>query len=386
MKVKKALSQRLFRMPPRAYRFLVLFIFLILFHIHDALACSTFMLKKGTALIVGHNLEDENHSPGVVVINKRGVHKLGKSWSELAYNQAVPNPPLTWISKYGSVTFNTFCRDFPDGGMNEAGLFITEMSLADTRFPQDSSKPLLFMMLWMQYVLDNFNSVEQVVRSAHVLTIDGWNWHFFTADRKGNAAVIEFLDRKTVVYQGEKLPVPVLCNEKYKQEMEMLQTYRGFGGEKPVVLKEAYRIDERFVRAARMINDFDPAQKAALDYGFEILTELSSRVTQWSYVCDLNNLKVYFKTTASPKIKELNLHSFDLSCQTPVKMLDIHADFSGSIERNLRDYSLEYNRERMRMKLSEKGWEEVFTSHGSTPEEAIANFSRYSESTKCKVK
>lgn len=373
-------------MPPWAYGLLVMFIFLISFHTHDALACSTFMLKKGSVLIIGHNLEDENHSPGVVVINKRGVHKLGKSWSELAYNQAVPNPPLTWISKYGSVTFNTFCRDFPDGGMNEAGLFIAEMSLAGTRFPQDSSKPLLFMMLWMQYALDNFKSVEQVVKSADDLTIDGWNWHFFTADRKGNAAVIEFLDGKTVVYQGKELPVPVLCNERYMQEMEMLQTYRGFGGDKSVVQKEVNRIDDRFVRAARMINDFDPAQKSALDYGFEILTELSSHVTQWSYMCDLNNLKVYFKTKASPRIKELDLRSFDLSCQTPVKMLDIHVDLSGSIEKKFFDYSLEYNREQMRMKLSEKGWDEVFTSHGSTLEEAIVNFSGYSESTECKVK
>jgi hypothetical protein len=120
--------------------------------------CQTFTLKKGSALIVGHNLGNRGHVPGVVVINKRGVRKAAVSWQELLSGQPAPNPPFEWTSKYGSVTFSPFCRDFADGGMNEAGLFISEMTLDGTRFPEDDSKPVLFMMLWMQYALDNLDS------------------------------------------------------------------------------------------------------------------------------------------------------------------------------------------------------------------------------------
>jgi hypothetical protein len=35
--------------------------------------------------------------------------------------------------------------------MNEAGLYIEEMTLDGTRFPEDHSKPLIFMVQWMQY-------------------------------------------------------------------------------------------------------------------------------------------------------------------------------------------------------------------------------------------
>jgi hypothetical protein len=35
---------------------------------------------------------------------------------------------LSWISRYGSVTFSTFGKDMTDGGVNEVGLYIWEMS------------------------------------------------------------------------------------------------------------------------------------------------------------------------------------------------------------------------------------------------------------------
>jgi len=62
--------------------------------------------------------------------------------------------------------------------MNEAGLFIKEMTLNGIRFPKNESIPLFFMVHWMQYVLDNFDTLDQVVRSVYNLTIDDWTWHF----------------------------------------------------------------------------------------------------------------------------------------------------------------------------------------------------------------
>ena len=200
------------------------------------------MLKSGINVIAGHNLDKGKHAHGTVFINKRGINKQGKSWTELAYNKSVPNPKIEWTSKYGSVTFNRFCRDFPDGGMNEAGLFIEEMSLAGTSWPVDDSKPKIFMCLWMQYALDNFESIEQVVQSAHDFSIEGWSWHFFTADSNGNAAVIEFLDEKVVIYKGDDLPIPVLANTKYEKELEMIKEYEGFGGTKEIDLESLEKI------------------------------------------------------------------------------------------------------------------------------------------------
>ncbi|UCE21406.1 MAG: linear amide C-N hydrolase [Candidatus Aminicenantes bacterium] len=341
------------------------------------------MLKKGSTLIVGHNLDERGHVPGVVVINKRDVFKRGKSWYEILSGKPAPNPPLEWISKYGSVTFNPFCRDFPDGGMNEAGLFIEEMTLQGTSFPEDESKPLVFMMQWMQYVLDSYETIDQVIQSAQDFTIDGWAWHFFTADRKGNAAVIEFLDGEVKVFGEARLPVTALCNTKYNEEMERLRKFEGFGGGQAIDFDNKKL--PRFVHAAQMLKDYDPSERPAVEYGFDILAQLERGGTRWSFVCDLKSLKAYFRTSRSPKIKELDLKSFDLSCKTPVKMLDIHSLLAGNVEEDFRDYSLDYNREFVKKAIREfgKDFENFLTSEGSTLDQVIERLASFSELTQC---
>ncbi|KPL07288.1 hypothetical protein AMJ86_04825 [bacterium SM23_57] len=88
-------------------------------------ACSTFKLQKGDELIYGHNLNyGDIGVPGLIFINKRGIFKLGRTWSELTTKERLNPSSHCWISRYGSITFNAIGRDFPDGGMNEAGLFI----------------------------------------------------------------------------------------------------------------------------------------------------------------------------------------------------------------------------------------------------------------------
>ena len=98
---------------------------LILLMPHQVSACSTFKLQKGDGLIYGHNLNQGDIGvPGLVFINKRGIFKLGRTWSELITKERLNPSSHCWISRYGSVTFNAFGRDFPDGGMNEVGLYI----------------------------------------------------------------------------------------------------------------------------------------------------------------------------------------------------------------------------------------------------------------------
>ena len=137
-------------------------------------ACSTFKLQKGDSLIYGHNLnEGDIGVPGLIFINKRGIFKLGRTWSELTTKERLNPSSHCWISRYGSVTFNAFGRDLPDGGMNEVGLYIWEMS-QDADYPKNGSLPKLNQMHWMQYILDNYSTVEEAIQCASEIEIDGW--------------------------------------------------------------------------------------------------------------------------------------------------------------------------------------------------------------------
>ena len=90
--------------------------------------CTTFCLDHGDRPVFGRNY-DWTVEDGLVIINKRGVTKastLGR---------------LAWTSKYGSATFNQYGREFPIGGMNEAGLVVESMVLLETEYPLSDTRP-----------------------------------------------------------------------------------------------------------------------------------------------------------------------------------------------------------------------------------------------------
>jgi len=325
----------------RIRAFILIFIGMFLIAVR-AEPCSTFLLKKNEILLVGHNLDERAHVPGLVIINKRGLTKTAVSWASLISGKPEASPPLTWKSKYASITINVFGRDFPDGGINEKGLFIGEMTLQESRFPVNPGLPGIFMSLWMQYVLDSFDNIDQVIESVSRLTIDGWGWHFFTADSSGRTAAIEFLDGKVVVHQGENMPVPVLCNSQYEEELRNLRLYQGFGGDKSFSMDK--QETSRFVQAAWMLDNYSSDEKVPVDYAFEILSQLERGGTQWSFVCDLKKQRVWFRSAASPKIKEISLEAFNPECAEPVKFIDLHSDLEGDVSRDMDDYSYTANK------------------------------------------
>jgi len=195
------------------------------------------MLKRDGILLTGHNLDESTDFEGFVCVNKRDYYKVGSTWGDLkSYPKYLPYS-LNWISKYGSITWSNQGRDLPDAGVNEAGLVIEEMSLANHQYPPIGIRPRLFQMQWIQYHLDTCSTVEQVINSASLIFPDGWPWHFFVADKSGNCATLEYIDNRLVVHTGETLPVTALCNSTYEEELTKPNRYKGFGGRKKSTLR-----------------------------------------------------------------------------------------------------------------------------------------------------
>lgn len=342
------------------------------------------MLKHGSEIIFGHNLDMPMPIPGLIVINKRGIYKEGTTWEELTSAKSEEYKKAKWISKFGSVSFNPLGVEFPDGGMNEKGLAIWEMTLTDTDFLKDKSLPKLFMMQWMQYVLDNFITVEQVIKSTHEIVIDGWDWHFFTADKSGNCACIEFWRGNPVIHTGENMPVSALCNTRYSGELDRLKRYDGFGGRWPVKMND--KNTPRFVHAAYMLKNYDPAKsESIIDYGFDILNQMERGGTQWSVILDLKQGDVYFKTSIVNEIRRFSLNSFDLSNGTPRKLIDIDYNYEGDVKEKFADYSPVVNRTLVNKAIGIFSGERSFVielrAKGITPEILINRLAEYPETT-----
>jgi|WetSurSiteA1Bulk_404760.scaffolds.fasta_scaffold03492_2 penicillin V acylase-like amidase (Ntn superfamily) len=344
-------------------------------------ACSTFKLQKGNALLYGHNLNQPGMDvPGQIFINKRGVFKIGCSGSEMLTKEKKDPSTLTWISRYGSVTFSTFGKDMPDGGVNEAGLYIWEMSY-DADYPKDPSLPKLLQMNWMQYVLDNLSTSDEAVASAHGIEIDGWAWHYFVGDAQGRCASIEFIKGQVVVHRGEDMPVPALFNESYAREMEVASYFQGFGGLYAPDLND--KKVPRFVKTAVMLSDYDPARDA-VEYGLKMLGQIKvNEVPDWSVLVDIRERDVYFKTAQNPELKKFSVTGFDFSNSTPPLVLEMDHKQGGDVaflfhavtDKEIRDFVAA-------LPLPN----EFFTQGGITKEDFVERFAAHSRAAEDPVR
>lgn len=348
--------------------------------------CSTFLLSRGQELLVGHNLDEPRQVPGMIVINKRSVSKASCSWHELLTSEELASPRMRWVSKYGSVTFNPIGREFPDGGINEAGLSIHEMTLTETEYREHDTGSSMFMAQWVQYLLDSFESVEQVLGSASQIVLDGWGWHFFVSDRHGGCAIVEFLAGRPVIHSGQSVPVHALCNTQYAREMEVLKGYEGFGGNQDIDLGDKNL--PRFVHAAHLLGNLQAVALSSLvDYGFDILRTVERGTTQWSYVIDVPQLKIYFRTSVATTMKHLDLGAFDFSCETPVEVLDIDSRLTGDVSEHFHAYMPQINRQLIiksfESATSSPDFEEIIGSGCDSVDQLIDRMANYPETTVC---
>ena len=107
-----------------------------------AYPCTAFCVSKGDCAVIARNY-DWHISDALVITNKRDVSKVALTWDQ----------PAKWTSEYGSVTFNQYGREFPCGGMNEAGLVVTVLWLNETDYPRPDDRPSVSTLQWVQYQL-----------------------------------------------------------------------------------------------------------------------------------------------------------------------------------------------------------------------------------------
>jgi choloylglycine hydrolase len=166
--------------------------------------CSSFFLSNPISSVFGTNCDYFVFTSGQVFVNKRNMVKTG-------LETGTTGKRAEWTSKFGSLTFNFVGYQMAWGGMNEAGLIISTMYLPETKTPVPDQRPPLNAGFWVQYQLDNYATVAEVIASDSCVRIKTTD-HYLVCDKNGNCAVIEFMDRKMVYHTGRDLPVNVLTN------------------------------------------------------------------------------------------------------------------------------------------------------------------------------
>ena len=312
-------------------------------------SCTSFCLDNAGHPVFGTNY-DNRIPEGLVFVNKRNVAKT--SWEASTTGEYAQ-----WVSRYGSVTFSLVGYQLTWAGMNEAGLAISTMALSPTESPTPDARPPLVSPFWMQYVLDTCGTVEEAIATDALVRISDVVDHYLVCESTGKCAVLEFLDGEMVCHAGKDLPVKALTNNIYAESVRWWQ--------RPLLLKWLERLLDRpnpgsslarFETAANRVRGFQAGGvESAVEYAFETLRAASSPLTQWSIVLDIHNRQVLYRTKSNAWIRQIDFSSLDFSCESPVRMLDIHEKWSGDVADDLVGYSHEANLNHMTQSLEKWG-------------------------------
>jgi choloylglycine hydrolase len=318
-------------------------------------------------MVFGRNY-DWITATGMVCTNLRGLQKTSMATQD--------GKSLTWVSDYGSITFNQYGKEFPTGGMNEKGLVVELMWLDVAKYPKPDDRPAVNVLQWIQYQLDRSASVDDVVTSDKLLRITGKDTplHYLVADGSGQVATIEFLGGKMVVHRGKELPFAVLTNSTY--EASIAQT-KGSANNRAF----ADNSIDRFAKACNMVQQYElqDINTPVVDYAFNVLNKVSQNDwTKWSIVYDITHKKISFKSHSYGEIKTIGFSSFDFSCGSSPKMFNINQPGKGDVSNSFKNFSIAESRPLVEAAISESK-AEVNISDETT--QAILN---YTKEIKCK--
>jgi len=268
-----------------------------------AYPCSAIVLKDKNQIFVAKNF-DWTYREGIIIKNLRGINKT-------AYYTNT-GEQANWTSKYGSITFNQNGKEMPFGGMNEKGLVVEMLWLKITRYNIDEEKKYVNELEWIQYQLDNFETVQQVIEHLNDLKIYPIKGkiHYILTDVTGESVIIEYLNGKPVAYKKEANTCQAITNysvfhsEPYKNQIKGIRKNNTF---------PAYRYYQLEQQISIIRNQSEIKEADAFDILRKVTIPKGDFKTMWSIVYNIHQKSISFFTDTHKEIKSINMSGLDFS-------------------------------------------------------------------------
>lgn len=314
--------------------FILCFTFLIT--IPKANAC-TRVVYTGTneMVITGRTMDWKTEMHSNIWVFPRGMQRNGETGTN----------SLKWTSKYGSVVTSAFDIASTDG-MNEKGLVANLLWLNESVYPEwDKSKPGVTIAAWVQYMLDNFATVNEAVsfvgeNSFQIVSDkmpDGSRLatlHLAISDATGDNAIFEYIDGKLNIYHSKDYKV-MTNSPTYDKQLALNDYWKSIGG--LTFLPGTNRAADRFARASFYIDAlpkiddeklavasvFSVIRNTSVPYGISTPDSPEISTTQWRTVSNSKSLTYFFESSLTPNTFWVNLQEMDLSKGAPVLKLSL---------------------------------------------------------------
>lgn len=252
---------------------------------------------------------------------------------------------LKWKSKYGSVIASSYDNSSTDG-MNEKGLVANLLWLAESEYPKwDQTKSGLSIAAWVQYVLDNFATVEEVVAELRkekfeIITaeIPGQSQlatlHLSISDETGDNAIFEYIGGKLVIHHDRSYQV-MTNSPIFEKQLAMNEYWKEIGG--TTMLPGTNRAADRFVRASFYVNAipqtdnirvavasmFSVIRNCSVPFGISTPNQPNISSTRWRTISNHKNKVYYFESALSPNTFWVDFKNIDFSEKATVKKLNL---------------------------------------------------------------
>ncbi len=320
----------------RTFLFTALFTVFLLTGIRSVYSCTRVVYKglNGT-ILTARSMDWKDDILTNLWIFPRGMERNG---------EVGPNS-VKWKSKYGSVVASGYDISTTDG-MNEKGLVANVLWLVESEYQQwDGKKPGLTIAAWTQYVLDNFATVDEVVKalkqeSFTVITdkVPGQSrlatLHLSVSDASGDNAIFEYINGKLVVHHDAAYTV-MTNSPIFDKQLALNEYWKEIGG--TVMLPGTNRAADRFVRASFYIDAipktdntriavasvFSVIRNCSVPFGISTPDQPNISSTRWRVVADHKNLVYYFESALTPNTFWVNFKDIDFSPKGAVKKLNI---------------------------------------------------------------
>ncbi len=296
-------------------------------------------------IITARSMDWKGEIPANLWIFPRGIERAGE----------VGTSSIKWKSKYGSVITSSWDIASSDG-MNEKGLVGNLLWLVESQYPafeKNGKVKGLAVSLWLQYVLDNFSTVNEAVsaleKNDFVITsshIPGTNIfatvHLSISDASGDNAIFEYINGKLVIHHDRKY-VAMTNSPIFDQQLAINAYWKGIPG--TIMLPGTNRAADRFVRASYYIDAipktdntrtalasvFGVIRNCSVPLGISSETEPNISSTRWRTVADQKNLVYYFDNVLNPNVIWVEFSKIDFSEKGKIKKLSLanNENYSG---------------------------------------------------------
>ena len=277
-------------------------------------ACSSFAFGNEQEFYLSKNYDWDNDQAAIYSnlpnLQKTALHSPGDN-------------ALKWVSKYASITFNQYGKEFPNGGMNEKGLAMEILWLTGSRSPVEQ-KPSINELQVIQYMLDTADNIETLIKKFNEIYLKRVfaPVHYIACDKMRKCASIEYINSKLIIHKIDTT-YPSLTNSTYSDSIEFLKKHQGFGGNSKI--PESKSSLDRFVR---MTHYSKLAQNnSSTDFSFaafEILDRVTDVRTVWQISYDTINSLIYFRTSKNHEIKTIQIKELIANhCRQSSKMQNI---------------------------------------------------------------